>query len=102
MLATLRQLKDCHQRLAERTEALDWDAVLSEWQTAERLFADLRPHSIATLPAKPQAEARALMEEILATQRAMAARIGPWMEQVRPMLDAFARTSASSTTDSAA
>lgn len=102
MLATLRRLKDCHQRLTAQAEALDWDSVLIEWQSAEVLFADLRQGSLASLTAEQQAEARVLMEELLAAQQAVAARIGPWMAQVQPMLDSFVRNRAAAKSDSLA
>ncbi|MBI2307784.1 MAG: hypothetical protein HYU78_10845 [Rhodocyclales bacterium] len=101
MLATLRQLKECHQRLAAQTEVLNWEGVLSEWQNADKLFADLRSETVESLPAEQKEEARILMEEVLATEQAMVARIKPWMEQVRPMLESFAHNRISLPKDSA-
>lgn len=100
MLAALRQLTDCHRRLTAQAETLDWDSVLIEWQNAERLFADLQNCSVAPLTTEQRGEARLLMEEILAAQQTMAARIKPWMAQVQPMLDCFAQNRTTPTTDS--
>lgn len=93
ILETLHQLQSCHQRLARQSEKQDWDAVLIEWKNAEELFFKLQKHSLTRLTKAHQIEARVLIEELLATERIIMARIGPWMEQVKPMLEAFSRTS---------
>lgn len=91
-LQLLRNLGAAHQTMARLAEALDWEGVASEWQGAEAQFRALQnTPPLAGLSATEQAEARQLIEEVLRLQASISARAKPWMEQVAPLLECFAR-----------
>ena len=91
-LQLLRDLGAAHQTMARLAEALDWEGVAKEWQEgAEVQFRALQKAPLAGLPAAEQAEARQLIEEVLRLQASISGRAKPWMEQVAPLLECFAR-----------
>ncbi|MQY51578.1 hypothetical protein HCX48_07990 [Rhodocyclus tenuis] len=90
----LRTLRDIHHLMLEHAKTLDWEAAAADWATAEPGFAALARSPLAQLPLAERQEAALLVRELLDLQQRFSDLALPWLEQVRPLLESFARSAA--------
>ena len=90
-LVLLRDIEAAHERMAQCAETLNWDGLIEAWQSAQPGLDKLMLVRLDTLPSNEKPEARARVESILLRQEQIAARAKPWMTDVAPLLESFAR-----------
>jgi sugar phosphate isomerase/epimerase len=88
-LALLERIGASHRRMTALAEALDWDALVTEWHGIHPEVVALRELPLDRLGDRERARAASLIAELIEFEKRIAARITPWMEQVRPLLETF-------------
>jgi hypothetical protein len=87
--ALLERLGEAHRRMAIMAEALDWDGLVGEWQGLAPQIAELRRISLDRLTGETRARAVRQIAELVELEERISARIAPWMDQARPLLEVF-------------
>jgi hypothetical protein len=88
-LALLDRVAEAHRRMDAMAEALDWDGIIGEWQDVYPRIAELRQLPLDRLTNESRAQAARRIAELIELQERISARITPWMEQARPLLEVF-------------
>jgi hypothetical protein len=88
-LALLDRIGEAYRRMDAMAEALDWDGIIGEWQGAHPLLAELERIPLDRLTGGARAEAARRIAELIEFQERIAARVTPWMDQARPLLEVF-------------
>jgi hypothetical protein len=88
MLLLGRIGKAC-QKMAALADALDWDLLVAEWPGVHADIARWRQIPLEQLTGEERAHAAEQIAELLEFQQKILARVVPWMEQARPLLDVF-------------
>ena len=88
-LPLLERIGESHRRMTALAEALDWDALLEEWQNIHPKITELQQIPLDRLSADERAQASKQIAELLKFEERISARITPWMEQVSPLLEVF-------------
>jgi hypothetical protein len=88
-LALLERIGASHRRMAALAEALDWDGLVAEWRDIHPSIAELGEFPLDRLDDRERVQAASLIAEFIEFEKQIAARIAPWMEQVRPLLEIF-------------
>lgn len=87
----LQKICSSYERMLQMAELLQWDEITTEWNITEKLLTSLTKTHLTALAGADRVKAADLIEKILALQEKITARIKPWQEQVRPLLDSFKR-----------
>ena len=98
-LALLDRIGEAYRRMDAMAEALDWDGIIGEWQGIHPLIAELRQIPLNRLTGKPRDEAARRITELIKLQERITARVTPWMDQVRPLLEVFRKYPISASDD---
>ncbi|MDR3220881.1 MAG: flagellar protein FliT [Candidatus Accumulibacter sp.] len=88
-LTLLGHIGKSHRRMAALAEGLDWEGVAGEWRSIYPEIAELRQIPLDRLTGAERAEVARRIAELLEFEKRISARITPWMEQVRPLLETF-------------
>jgi hypothetical protein len=88
-LTLLERIGESHRRMAEMAEALDWDGLVEEWRSIQPAIVESQRIPLDRLTDEERAQAAERMAELLALEERISARITPWMEQARPLLEVF-------------
>ncbi|MDR0577052.1 MAG: hypothetical protein LBI87_05855 [Candidatus Accumulibacter sp.] len=88
-LALLGRIGEAHRRMAEMADALDWDGIVEEWESVYPAITELRQVSLDRMTGGERDQATRQIAELVELQKRISARITPWMEQVRPLLETF-------------
>jgi hypothetical protein len=87
--ALLERIGEAHRRMAAMAEALDWDGIIGEWQGISPQIAELRQIPLDRLTGETRAQAVRRIAELVELEERISARITPWMDQARPLLEVF-------------
>ncbi len=68
---------------------LDWNGVTREWDDLSPKLVELKKLRLTQLSENERAEASELLAELITLEKQVSARITPWIEQVRPLLESF-------------
>jgi hypothetical protein len=88
-LALLERVGASHRRMAALAEALDWDGLVAEWRDIQPRIIELEGLPLDRLSERERARAVRQMAGLVEFEKQISARIAPWMEQVRPLLETF-------------
>jgi hypothetical protein len=88
-LTLIERIGESHGRMAALADALDWDGLVAEWRDISPHIVELRALPLDRLDDRERARAASLMTELIEFEKRISARITPWMEQVRPLLEIF-------------
>jgi hypothetical protein len=88
-LALLEHIGESHRRMAALADALDWDGLSAEWRGIQPHIVELSELPLDRLDDRERTRAVSLMTELIEFEKRISARITPWMEQVRPLLEIF-------------
>lgn len=87
-----QQLAAQAQAMAASAVAHDWDALAHQETAFREAIAALRARpAAAALPPEERRLKAELIRAILADQDTVREHVEPWLAQVKPLLDAFAR-----------
>jgi hypothetical protein len=89
VLSLLERIAASHRRMAALAEALDWDGLVAEWRDIHPRIIELEGLPLDHLSERERAQAVKQMTGLIEFEKQISARIAPWMEQVRPMLETF-------------
>jgi hypothetical protein len=89
VLPLLDRIGESHRRMVALAEALDWDGIVAEWRSIHPEIVELQRIPLDRLTAGERAQAAQRIAELLALEKRISARITPWMEQVRPLIEVF-------------
>lgn len=84
-LTSLRRLHEHATRLRQLGTSGNWDALAREAADNPALFAAYQSEATPPLPGE-RAEARRLLQEILASYQGLSAQAGPWLQDVDILL----------------
>ena len=87
----LNAIRAGHERMVAATVRLDWAMLDDEWQAMSGQFLELERMLPDRLAQNERGEARHLIEQILTLQGSVSTHAEPWMEQVKPLLEVFAK-----------
>lgn len=88
-LETLRALAEISREMVAFALKCDWDGLSAAQQQQQALFSRLESCGpLRQYAATP--ETATLIREILAAHEKIGSQVTPWMEQVTPLLKAFA------------
>ncbi len=87
----LQKIHSSYERMWQMAEGLKWDEITAEWDATEKLMVNLTKVHLTSLVGTDRVKAADLIEKILALQEKITARVKPWQEQVRPLLESFKR-----------
>jgi hypothetical protein len=85
----LDRIGEGYRKMAVLAEALDWDDLIAEWQGIHPEIVKLQKIPLDRLTGKERAQAAKQITELLELGERISARIVPWMEQTRPLLEVF-------------
>jgi hypothetical protein len=88
-LVLIERIGESHRRMVALADALDWDGLVAEWRDIHPRVAELRELPLDRLDGGERARAASLIAELIGFEERITARITPWMEQVRPLLEVF-------------
>jgi hypothetical protein len=88
-LALLERIGESHRRMADLADALDWDGLASEWHGVQPHIVELSELPLDRLDDRERSQAASLITGLIEFEERISARITPWMEQVRPLLETF-------------
>lgn len=88
------QLAESAKRMADAARQHDWDALIDQYGRFSAI-ADTLPRMQSTPISDADRRARArLIRDVLADFDAVREQVGPWMTDVRPLLDGWQRSAA--------
>ena len=85
----LDRIGEGYRKMAALADALDWDTLTAEWQGIHPDIVKLQHTPLDRLTGKERAQAAKQITELLELEQRISARIVPWMEQTRPLLEVF-------------
>jgi len=88
-LTLLKDIGKSHERMVDLAGKLDWNGVAKEWSEMTPKLMALKKLPLAQLSARERMEASEQLAKLIAFEEQISARITPWMEQVRPLLESF-------------
>jgi hypothetical protein len=88
-LSLIERIGESHRRMVALADALDWDGLVTEWRGILPRFIELRKLPLERLSVRERAQATKLIAELIEFEARISARITPWMEQARPLLETF-------------
>jgi hypothetical protein len=88
-LSLLDRIGESHRRMAALADALDWDGIVAEWQGIHPQIVELRRMALDRLTDREREQAARQIAELLEFEKRISARITPWMEQARPLVETF-------------
>ena len=88
-LILLKDIRVRHERMVRLAGQLDWNGVTKEWDDLLPKFVELKKLHLGQLSKNERAEASELLAELIGLEKQVTARITPWIEQVRPLLESF-------------
>lgn len=91
-LPLLRSLREISGQLAAKAREGDWDALPELQSRADGIVDELRMRGGVAADSPSSAEAAALIRAALDDFSAARESVAPWLEQVKPLLDAFSAT----------
>lgn len=86
-----QQLAAQAQAMVESAVAHDWDSLARQEAGFRDGIAALRARPAVALPPEERRRKAELIRAILADQNTVREHVEPWLAQVKPLLDAFAR-----------
>jgi hypothetical protein len=99
-LFLLDHIGESHQRMSALADVLDWDGLDAEWRRIHPRIVELQQIPLDQLTGKERAQAAKQIAGLLESEKRISARVGPWMEQVQPMLEVFRKFPLKSEDDS--
>ncbi|GHU07180.1 hypothetical protein FACS1894158_15110 [Betaproteobacteria bacterium] len=88
-LILLEYIGESHQRMTALADVLDWDGLDAEWRRIHPKILELQQIPLDQLTGRERAQAARQIAGLLELEKRISARIGPWMEQVQPLLEVF-------------
>ncbi|MDR0440372.1 MAG: hypothetical protein LBI59_05225 [Candidatus Accumulibacter sp.] len=89
-LTLLDHIGESYRRMVTQADALDWDGLAEEWQRIHPKIVQLQRMTLFDhLGGQERTQAARQVAELLGFEERIKARITPWMEQVRPLLEVF-------------
>lgn len=88
-LNLLKDIRKGHERMVLLAGQLDWNGVTREWDDLSPKLVELKKLRLTQLSENERAEASELLAELITLEKQVSARITPWIEQVRPLLESF-------------
>lgn len=88
-LTLLEDIGKSHERMVELADQLDWNGVVDEWKSAYPKIVELKTMSLGQLSGRERAEAARQIAKLLEFEEQISEKITPWLDQARPLLEAF-------------
>jgi hypothetical protein len=89
VLSLLDHISESHQRMIALADVLDWDGLDGEWRRIHPKIVELQRIPLDQLTGKERTQAAKQIAGLLEFEKRISARVGPWMEQVQPLLEVF-------------
>ena len=89
VLSLLDHIGASHQRMTALADVLDWDGLDAEWRRVHPKILELQQIPLDQLTGRERAQAAKQIASLLESEKRISARVGPWLEQARPLVDVF-------------
>ncbi|HEY5763203.1 MAG TPA: flagellar protein FliT [Rhodocyclaceae bacterium] len=86
------QLADSAQRMANAAQSHDWDALIDQYGRFAAIAENLPRHQLPLPSDAARREREQLIRRVLEDVEAVREQVGPWMTDVRPLLEAWRRS----------